>query len=179
MPERPCPQEEINRLFAGKSAKEGKVVVRLKGGDPYVFGRGGEEMLALQEEGIACEEIPGITSAIAAPASAGIPVTHRQCSRMVTILTASSVSGEGKQESLTPIDYKAPGEPGRDSGHSDGNASPEGACRKADGGGKKRGDTPAAVIMDGSHRQTAQCPRDPGNAGGGGGKKPALSRLRS
>lgn len=63
------PQEEINRLLLEK-AKEGKVVVRLKGGDPYVFGRGGEEMLALQEEGIACEEIPGITSAIAAPASA-------------------------------------------------------------------------------------------------------------
>lgn len=142
------PQEEINRLLLEK-AKEGKVVVRLKGGDPYVFGRGGEEMLALQEEGIACEEIPGITSAIAAPASAGIPVTHRQCSRMVTILTASSVSGEGKQESLTPIDYKAL-------------ASLEGTLVILMGmhhlkelAGKlmeagKRGDTPAAVIMDGA-----------------------------
>lgn len=142
------PQEEINRLLVEK-ANEGKDVVRLKGGDPYVFGRGGEEMLVLQEEGIPCEEIPGITSAIAAPASAGIPVTHRQCSRMVTILTASSISGQGKQESLTPVDYKAL-------------AALQGtlvvlmgmhhlrdlAGRLMDAG--KNGDTPAAVIMDGA-----------------------------
>lgn len=100
------PQEDINALLVEK-AREGKYVVRLKGGDPYVFGRGGEEMLVLKDEGIPCEEIPGITSAIAAPAAAGIPVTHRQCSRMVTILTASAINSEGKKEALTQVDYKA------------------------------------------------------------------------
>lgn len=100
------PQAEINALLVEK-AGEGKYVVRLKGGDPYVFGRGGEEMLVLREKGIPCEEVPGITSAIAAPAAAGIPVTHRQCSRMVTILTASAINSEGNQEALTQVDYKA------------------------------------------------------------------------
>ena len=97
-------QEEINRLLVQK-AGEGKRVVRLKGGDPYVFGRGGEEMLALQEAGIACEEVPGISSAIAAPAAAGIPVTHRGLSRSVTVLTASSLT-EG-EERMTEADYGA------------------------------------------------------------------------
>jgi uroporphyrinogen III methyltransferase/synthase len=69
-------QKEINDLLIEK-AKEGKVVVRLKGGDPFVFGRGGEECLALAQAGISYEVIPGVSSAIAVPAYAGIPVTHR------------------------------------------------------------------------------------------------------
>ena len=69
-------------------ARAGKRVVRLKGGDPYVFGRGGEEMLALLAAGIPCEVVPGVTSAIAIPAEAGIPVTHRRLSRSVHIVTA-------------------------------------------------------------------------------------------
>lgn len=81
------PQEEINDLLI-KYAREGKTVVRLKGGDPFVFGRGGEEILALKENGIEYEEIPGISSAIAIPAFAGIPVTHREVSRSVHIITA-------------------------------------------------------------------------------------------
>ena len=97
-------QEEINRLLIQK-AQEGKTVVRLKGGDPYVFGRGGEEMLALLEAGIACEEVPGISSAFAAPAAAGIPVTHRGLSRSVTVFTASSLM-EGAEQ-LTEADYEA------------------------------------------------------------------------
>ena len=101
---RAASQEEINGLLIRK-AREGKMVVRLKGGDPYVFGRGGEEMLALREAGIACEEVPGISSAIAAPAAAGIPVTHRGLSRSVTVLTASSLT-EG-EERLTEADYGA------------------------------------------------------------------------
>ena len=128
-------QEEINRLLVQK-AGEGKRVVRLKGGDPYVFGRGGEEMLALQEAGIACEEVPGISSAIAAPAAAGIPVTHRGLSRSVTVLTASSLT-EG-EERMTEADYGALARLSgtlvilMDSGHSHGHAPSEGADGPAD-----------------------------------------------
>lgn len=79
-------QEEINDIII-KKAQEGKRVVRLKGGDPFVFGRGGEEVLALQKVGIPYEVIPGITSAIAAAASAGIPVTHRGLSQSFHVIT--------------------------------------------------------------------------------------------
>jgi uroporphyrinogen III methyltransferase / synthase len=79
-------QEEINALLV-KLGREGKTVVRLKGGDPYVFGRGGEEALALIEAGIEFEVVPGVTSGIAAPAYAGIPVTHRGLSTSVAFVT--------------------------------------------------------------------------------------------
>ena len=79
-------QEEINRLLVEK-AREGKVVVRLKGGDPFVFGRGGEEAEALAQEGLEFEVVPGITSAIAVPAYAGIPVTHRSLSSSFAVIT--------------------------------------------------------------------------------------------
>lgn len=87
-------QSEINTLLLDK-AREGKVVVRLKGGDPYVFGRGGEEFLALKEAGIWCEEIPGISSAIAVPAAAGIPVTHRGLAASVTVVTGTAAEEGG------------------------------------------------------------------------------------
>lgn len=79
-------QETIN-AFLVKYAKKGKNVVRLKGGDPFVFGRGGEEALYLAERGIPFEIVPGITSGIAAPAYAGIPVTHREFSSSIAFVT--------------------------------------------------------------------------------------------
>ena len=79
-------QENINEILIAK-ANEGKTVVRLKGGDPFVFGRGGEEVQALQSHNIPYEVIPGISSAIAVPEIAGIPVTHRNLSRSVHIIT--------------------------------------------------------------------------------------------
>lgn len=79
-------QENINNLLVQK-AREGKTVVRLKGGDPFVFGRGGEEIIALKEHNIQYSVVPGISSAIAVPELAGIPVTHRKLSRSVHIIT--------------------------------------------------------------------------------------------
>jgi uroporphyrin-III C-methyltransferase/precorrin-2 dehydrogenase/sirohydrochlorin ferrochelatase len=84
-------QETIHALLI-EHAKRGRTVVRLKGGDPFVFGRGGEEVLALREAGIPVEVIPGITSAIAAPAAAGIPVTHRNLSSGFAVFTAQGAS---------------------------------------------------------------------------------------
>lgn len=81
-------QEEINRLLV-EEAQAGKTVVRLKGGDPLVLGRGGEEAEALAAAGIAFEIVPGVTSAVAVPAYAGIPVTHRNWASAVTIVTGN------------------------------------------------------------------------------------------
>lgn len=86
-------QEDISQLLIQK-AQEAAVVVRLKGGDPFIFGRGGEEMEALLQAGVAVEVVPGITSGIAAPAYAGIPLTHRDHSSSVTFVTGHE--GVGK-----------------------------------------------------------------------------------
>jgi uroporphyrin-III C-methyltransferase len=79
-------QQEIETLMVER-VKEGKTVVRLKGGDPFLFGRGGEEMETLREHGIPVEVVPGVTSAIAVPEMVGIPVTHRRYASTVTFIT--------------------------------------------------------------------------------------------
>jgi uroporphyrinogen III methyltransferase/synthase len=86
-------QDEINLLLI-KKAKQGKVVVRLKGGDPYLFGRGGEEAEAVAGEGIAFEVVPGVTAGIAAPAYAGIPVTHRDFTSTLALITGHEARGK-------------------------------------------------------------------------------------
>lgn len=90
------PQEEINRLLIAR-ARAGKRVVRLKGGDPLVFGRGGEEALILQTENIPFEIVPGVTSGIAAPAYAGIPLTHRDFASDIIFITGHHAPGGDKR----------------------------------------------------------------------------------
>ncbi len=97
------PQGDTNELLV-KLAREGKTVVRLKGGDPFVFGRGGEEILALQAAGVPYEEVPGISSAIAIPAAAGIPVTHREVSRSFHVITGhTNALGDVLPESIETL----------------------------------------------------------------------------
>ncbi len=81
-------QEEIEALMVDR-ARQGKIVVRLKGGDPFMFGRGGEELETARAAGIPVEMVPGISSALAVPASMGIPLTHRKYASQVTILTGN------------------------------------------------------------------------------------------
>lgn len=82
----PVPQDEINRLLVAQ-ARLGRRVVRLKGGDPYVLGRGGEELAFCRAAGVEVDVVPGVCTAYAVPAAAGIPVTHRGLSRQVTVLS--------------------------------------------------------------------------------------------
>ncbi|HEX3818089.1 MAG TPA: uroporphyrinogen-III C-methyltransferase, partial [Chthoniobacterales bacterium] len=95
-------QEEINKLLVEKT-RAGLEVVRLKGGDPFLFGRGGEEALALAQAKLAFEVVPGVTSAIAAPAYAGIPVTHRGVTSHVTFFTGH----EDPEKTESAIDFSA------------------------------------------------------------------------
>lgn len=87
------PQEEINRLLVA-FALEGLTVVRLKGGDPFVFGRGGEELEACRAAGVECHTVPGVTAVLAACAGAGAPLTHRGLAQSATIVTGHGAAGE-------------------------------------------------------------------------------------
>ncbi len=88
------PQGFIHRLMV-RYARQHKVVVRLKGGDPFVFGRGGEEIEALASAGIEAEVVPGLTAGISVPATLGIPVTHRDHTHGVSLITATTRDGKG------------------------------------------------------------------------------------
>ena len=97
----PVPQDQINQILLDK-ALEGRNVVRLKGGDPFLFGRGGEELELLLEHHIPFQVVPGVTSAIAAPAYGGIPVTHRDCCSSLHIITGHQRAGKDLE-----IDFEA------------------------------------------------------------------------
>jgi uroporphyrin-III C-methyltransferase len=91
------PQDDINQLLVALG-REGLKVVRLKGGDPFVFGRGGEELAALREAGIEAEVVPGVTSALAAAAGAGVPLTHRGLAQAVTFVTGHAAVKDGEAQ---------------------------------------------------------------------------------
>lgn len=102
------PQDQINRLLVEK-AGQGRAVVRLKGGDPYVFGRGGEEAEYLQSQSVPFEVVPGVTAGFAAAAYAGIPVTHRDCTTSVTLVTGHA-KGENTDQPKVNWPALAPGD---------------------------------------------------------------------
>ena len=97
-------QDEINHILV-EEAKNNSVVVRLKGGDPFVFGRGGEEVLTLLDEGLEVEMIPGVTSAIGVPTTIGLPVTHRGVATSFTVVTGHE--DPTKKEKQVKWDYTA------------------------------------------------------------------------
>lgn len=94
-PGRAAVRQEDTEALLIERALAGDVVVRLKGGDPFVFGRGGEEALACARAGVPFEVVPGVSAAVAAPAAAGIPVTHRGLARSFAVVTASTAHGDG------------------------------------------------------------------------------------
>ena len=135
------PQAFIERLMAAEALR-GERVVRLKGGDPFVFGRGGEEALALQHAGISYDVVPGISSAIAAPAAAGIPVTHRGVATAFLVVSGhdeaafASAIGQLTPNGVTVVVLMGLGR------------SSAIACALIDRGWSRG--TPAAVIVDAS-----------------------------
>ncbi len=143
------PQEEITERIV-ESVSEGEIVARLKGGDPFVFGRGGEEAIALAQAGMDFEIIPGVTSGIAAAAYAGIPVTHRALSTMVTFVTGH----ETPDKNETQTDWQALAQAGGTICIYMGIKNIAAICQKLIAGGRDETE-PVAVI----HRGTSSSQR--------------------
>ena len=141
------PQDEINGLLL-KLASEGKTVARLKGGDPFVFGRGGEEALFLREHGVKVEIIPGLTAGTAALSGAGIPLTHRNLSSYAILLTAHEAMD--KEQSDLPFKLLIQTEKGTIVGYMGVKTLPVITEKLLTGG--MDGETPAAVIERGTLR---------------------------
>ncbi len=157
-------QETIHALLI-RAARRGKRVVRLKGGDPFVFGRGGEEALALAAAGVPFEVVPGISSAVARPALAGIPVTHRGLASAFVV-----VSGHAESACRPVLEGLAPGR--RDDRGPDGPSRPRRPRRAAAGSGLSRR-TPAAISVRRLDRGAG------GLAGGPGGPRARRPRRRA
>ena len=139
------PQEEINDILVSR-AREGRVVIRFKGGDPFVFGRGMEEVIACQEAGVPVEVIPGISSALAAPELAGIPLTHRGVSQGFTV-----VSGHvAPDDPGSTLDWAALARSGTTLVVLMGVRSLPSIVGALVAAGRD-GDTPVACVMDGGH----------------------------
>ena len=152
-----CPQRDIEGTLI-RLAREGRTVVRLKGGDPFVFGRGGEEAEALVEAGITFEIVPGVTSALAAAAYAGIPLTHRAHSSAVVFLTGH----EDPAKPDSALHWEDYGKLGATLCIYMGMKNLETITRRLQAGGLAP-DTPAAVIQSattGAHRQFVGTVRD-------------------
>jgi len=141
------PQREIEALLI-RLAGEGKRVVRLKGGDPFVFGRGGEEALALAAAGIPFEVVPGVTAAVAACAYAGIPITHRALSTFAVLLTAHESPDKEDSDAQLPYDTLARLTGGTFAGYMGVRTLPAVVKRLLEGG--MNPDTPAALIERGT-----------------------------
>jgi uroporphyrin-III C-methyltransferase len=137
------PQEEINAILVSH-AHEGSVVVRLKGGDSFVFGRGMEEVIACNEAGIPVEVIPGVTSAVAAPALAGIPLTHRGISQGFTVVSGHAAPDDPR----STVDWEALARGGTTLVVLMGVETLSSIARALIGAGRD-GNTPLACVMDG------------------------------
>ena len=137
------PQEQINDVLVSR-AREGRVVVRLKGGDPFVFGRGMEEVIACKEAGVPVEVIPGVSSAIAAPELAGIPLTHRGVSQGFTVVSGHAAPDDPR----STLDWQALANGGSTLVVLMGvETLPSIVGALVDAG--RDGDTPVACVMDG------------------------------
>ncbi len=164
----PIPQDAINRILVER-AQAGLTVVRLKGGDPFVLGRGGEEALHCLAHGVPVEVVPGVTSAISVPAAAGIPVTHRGITTSVVIASAHAGGGQAldaARERATRRDSRAPDGPVRAAGD-----------RGRPGGGRPGPDDARRSHQRRLDRPPAHGDRNPGqHRAGRRGRGPARTR---
>lgn len=136
-------QEEINRMLVA-FAQDGLNVVRLKGGDPFIFGRGGEELEACREAGVDCKVVPGVTAALAAGANAGAPLTHRGSAQAVTFVTGHAASG-----SEPDLDWESLARPNQTVVIYMGVSTAAGISTRLIGAGRA-GSTPALIVENAS-----------------------------